>query len=69
MKTFWLIAAAVCGVVALYFAFKRNYDNALIAAALGGCAAFLNYRAQLRQTLNDDEDKNHTEEPADEHDE
>jgi hypothetical protein len=51
VKTFWLIVAAVCGVVTLYFAFKGNYDNAFVTAALGGCAAFLNYRAQLKQKL------------------
>jgi hypothetical protein len=54
VKTFWLIVAVVCGVVTLYFAFKRNYENAFIAAALGGCAAFLNYRAQLKHKLKDD---------------
>lgn len=56
MKTFWLIAAAVCGVVTLYFAYKGNYDNAFVAAALGGCAAFLNYRAHLKQKFKDDEE-------------
>ncbi|HET8783267.1 MAG TPA: hypothetical protein VFM63_12665 [Pyrinomonadaceae bacterium] len=56
MKTFWLIVAAVFGVVTLYFAFKGNYENAFVTAALGGCAAFLNYRAQLKQKLKDDEE-------------
>ena len=57
MKAFWLIAAAVCGVVALYFALRRNYDNAFLAAALGGVAWILNYRTQLKQKLNDDEEE------------
>ena len=57
MKTFWLIAAAVCGVVALYFAYQGNYDNAFVAAALGGVAWILNYRTQLKQKLNDDEEE------------
>ena len=56
MKTFWLIAAATCGVVALYFAYVGNYDNAFVAAALGGVAWILNYRAQLKQKLKDDDD-------------
>lgn len=57
MKVFWLIAAAVCGVVALYFAYRGNYDNAFFAAALGGVAWILNYRAQLKQKLKDDEEE------------
>lgn len=57
MKTFWLIAAAVCGVVALYFAYRGNYDNAFVAAALGGIAWILNYRTQLKQKLKDDEEE------------
>jgi len=56
VKTFWLIAAAVCGVVALYFAYKGNYDNAFVAAAIGGVAWILNYRVQLKQKLKDDEE-------------
>ena len=56
MKTFWLIAAAICGVLALYFAYRGNYDNAFVAAALGGVAWILNYRTQLKQKLKDDEE-------------
>ena len=57
MRTFWLIAAAVSGVIALYFAFKGNYENAFVAAAFGGVAWILNYRAQLKQKLKDDDDE------------
>lgn len=57
MKTFWLIAAAVCGVVALYFAYTGNYDNAFVAAAAGGVAWILSYRMQLKQKLKDDEEE------------
>jgi hypothetical protein len=58
VKVFWLIAAAVCGVVAVYFAFGGNYDNAFVAAALGGVAWILSYRAQLKQKLKEyDEDE------------
>ena len=56
MKLFWLIVAVVCGVVTLYFAFKGNYENAFVTAALGGCAALLNYRAQLKQRLGENDD-------------
>ena len=69
MKAFWLIAAAVCGVFALFFAYKGNYDNAFVAAALGGVLWILSYRAQLKQRLKDDEatisDDTHEEEPLD----
>jgi hypothetical protein len=55
VKTFWLIAAAVCGVCALFFAYRGNFENAFVAAALGGVSWILNYRAQLKQKLKDDE--------------
>ncbi len=57
MKTFWLIAGAVCGVVALYFAYTGNYDNAFVAAAIGGVAWILSYRVQLKQKLKDNEEE------------
>ena len=57
MKVFWLIAAAVCGVVALYLAFVGNYENAFVAAALGGVSWILNYRAQLKQKLKDEDEE------------
>ena len=69
MKIFWLIVAVVCGVVTLYFAFKGNYENAFVTAALGGCAAFLNYRAQLKQKLATKRHKNHEEEFFDDEEE
>jgi hypothetical protein len=56
VKTFWLIAAAVCGVVAAFFAFKSNFENAFIAAALGAVTWFLSYRAQLKAQIDDDEE-------------
>lgn len=52
-----MIAAAVSGVIALYFAFKGIYENAFVAAALGAVAWILNYRAQLKQKLKDDDDE------------
>jgi hypothetical protein len=56
VKVFWLIAAAVCGVVAVFFAFSGNFENAFVAAALGAVAWFLNYRAQLKARIDDEED-------------
>ena len=55
MKTFWLIAAGVGGVVALFFAYKSDYETAFVAAAIGAVAWFLSYRAQLTQQPKDDD--------------
>ena len=57
MKTFWLIAAGICGVAALYFAYRANYENAFVAAALGGVAWILNYRAQLKEKFKDEDEE------------
>jgi hypothetical protein len=54
VKTFWLIVAAVGGLVALFFAYKGNYESAFVAAAIGAAAWFLNYRAQVKQRLDDE---------------
>jgi hypothetical protein len=53
VKTFWIIVAALCGVTAVFFALRNEYENAFIAAALGAVAWFLNYRVQLREKLGD----------------
>jgi hypothetical protein len=53
VKTFWLIAAALCGVTAVFFAVRSEFENAFIAAALGAVAWILNYRTQLREKLGD----------------
>jgi len=57
VKTFWLIAAGLCGVVALYFAYTANYDNAFVAAALGAVAWILSYRAQLKEKFKDEDEE------------
>ncbi len=51
MKTFWIILAAVGGVVAVFFVLQENYDNAFVAAAAGAVCWFLSYRQQVRATL------------------
>ena len=43
--------ATACGVIALFFAFRENYENAFVAAAAGAVCWFLNYRQQLRESL------------------
>ena len=55
MKTFWVIVSGLCGVAAVVFVVRDDYDKAFIAAALGAVAWFLNYRTRLRETLDKDE--------------
>lgn len=51
MKTFWIILAAVGGVVAIFLVLQENYDKAFVAAAAGAVCWFLSYRQQVRATL------------------
>jgi hypothetical protein len=51
VKTFWIIISAVCGVLALFFAFQEDYEKAFVAAASGAVCWFLNYRQQVRESL------------------
>ena len=60
MKTFWMIAAALCAGAAVFFALRGQYDNAFIAAVLGALGWFLNYRTQLREKLGDTEPPDET---------
>ena len=62
MKTFWIIVSALCGIAAVVFVLRNDYDKAFIAAALGAVAWFLNYRTRLRETFSKDEAKTDTEE-------
>ena len=56
MKTFWIILAAVGGVLAAFFVFREDFDKAFVAAAGGAVCWFLNYRQQLREKLPKEED-------------
>lgn len=40
-----------CGVIALFFVFRDDYDKAFIAAAGGAVCWFLNYRQQIKESL------------------
>lgn len=57
MKKFWLIVAGLCGVAAVVFVLRADYDKAFIAAALGAVAWFLNYRSQLVANRADDDEE------------
>lgn len=52
----WIIAAAVLVLVAGVFLWWNNLSAAFVTAALGACAWFLSYRAQLRGKLTDTEE-------------
>lgn len=48
MKSFWMALSGVGILIAGIFLWRREFDRAFIAAALGMVAWFLNYRAQLK---------------------
>lgn len=67
MKAVWMILAGACGVLAVYFVVRENYENAFVAAAAGAVCWLLNYRQQLRQWVRkDDEQKEEDEQPDEE---
>jgi preprotein translocase subunit YajC len=45
-----MIAAGLAIMVAGVFVWRRDFDAAFVAAALGVIAWFLNYRAQMKET-------------------
>lgn len=51
MKVFWLIMAALCGMTAVVFVIRDNYEMAFVAAAGGAVSWFLNYRQQLKENM------------------
>jgi hypothetical protein len=48
MERIWMIASALLLVLAAFFVWRNNLSGAFVSAALGACAWFLSYRAQLR---------------------
>ena len=57
MKVVWMILAGACGLLAVYFVLKENYENAFVAAAAGAVCWLLNYRQQIRESLPKEEDE------------
>jgi hypothetical protein len=43
--------SAACGAIALFFTFQEDYEKAFVAAAGGAVCWILNYRQQLRESL------------------
>ena len=67
MKVVWMILAGACGVLAVYFAVRENYENAFVAAAAGAVCWLLNYRQQLREWVRkENEPKQEDEQPDEE---
>lgn len=57
MKTLWMILAGVCGLLAAYFVIREDFENAFVAAAGGAVCWFLNYRQQLSDKIEKEEEK------------
>jgi hypothetical protein len=68
VKAFWTVLAAACGVVAAFFVFRGDYDNAFIAAVGGAVCWILNYRQQLRARVRSREQLMQEDEEVDEED-
>ena len=50
-----MIASASFLIVAAILLWRNNLSTAFVIAALGACAWFLSYRAQMRSKIVDDE--------------
>jgi len=61
-----MILAAACGVLAVYFVVRENYENAFVAAAGGAVCWLLNYRQQLREWVRKDDEQEEEDEQPDE---
>lgn len=68
IERIWITLSGILLVVAAGFVWRNNYSAAFVIAALGACAWFLSYRAQLKAKLpdedrnGDDEEEEHTRE-------
>jgi hypothetical protein len=62
----WMIAAALLVITAAILLWRNNLSGAFVTGALGACAWFLSYRAQLRARMIDqDESEVSTESDSD----
>jgi len=55
IERLWMIASGILLVLAAFFVWRNNLSAAFVTGALGACAWFLSYRAELRKTIDDDE--------------
>ena len=58
--------AGAGGVLAVILVVRGNYEYAFVAAAGGAVSWFLNYRQQIRETLDKEEEQTQDDEEADE---
>lgn len=61
-----MILAGACGVLAIYFVVRENYENAFVAAAAGAVCWLLNYRQQLRDWVRKEDEQKEEDEQSDE---
>jgi hypothetical protein len=64
----WTIGSIVCLIAAALFLLRENYDAAFVLATLGAVAWFLNYRFQIRGTINKEAETTADERSASEED-
>ena len=66
-----MIASALLVIAAAIFLWRNNLSAAFVIAALGACAWFLSYRAQMHDKIVDDESSEEIEDDVstEEHDE
>jgi lipid-A-disaccharide synthase-like uncharacterized protein len=62
VKVFWMIVAAGGGLLAVFFVFRGDYENAFVAAAGGAVCWILSYRQQLRERLAKEDEQQEDEE-------
>jgi hypothetical protein len=55
IERFWIILSGLLLVAAAVFLWRNNLPAAFVTAALGACAWFLSYRAELRKKIKDHE--------------
>ena len=58
IERFWIIASVTLLALAAFFVWRNNLSAAFVTAALGACAWFLRYRAELKKNFDDDDDSN-----------
>jgi hypothetical protein len=66
MRVFWLIMAALCGIAAVVFVIRDDYEKAFVAAAGGAVCWILNYRQQLKEKMPTEDEQEEDEESDEE---
>jgi hypothetical protein len=56
--------ATACGVLAVFFVIKDDFEKAFVAATVGAVCWFLNYRTQLKESIPREDDEEESDEEA-----